>query len=178
MSRGDGTGARDAPGFDSLPCRSIRARESWTVESASARRTGTEEAMSWTHGSYRLEEGAAAVDPAAVHRLLSTSYWASGRTPAQIERTLANSTCFSLLHADGQVGFFRALSDVGAYTYLMDFIIEDAHRGQGLGSWCLDVILAFPAFAGTRFILVTKDAQAFYSRAGFVRHPFECMMRV
>jgi len=124
---------------------------------------------------YRLEEGADVVDVDAVHALLRRSYWASERTREQIAATVQHSTCFSLFHGERQVGFFRALSDQGAYTYLMDFVVDDAHQGRGLGAWALEVILG--RFAGTRFLLVTKDAQEFYRRAGFETHPFECMIR-
>lgn len=131
--------------------------------------------MRWTNGEYRLEEGAACVDVDVVVALLGRSYWASERTREQIARTVEHSTCFSLFHRETQVGFFRALSDEGAYTYLMDFVVDDAHQGRGLGAWVLGIVL--DRFAGTRFILVTKDAQEFYRRAGFVTHPFECMIR-
>lgn len=131
--------------------------------------------MRWVKDDYRLEEGAHAVDLDVVHDLLRRSYWASERTREQIARTVEHSTCFSLFAGDRQVGFFRALSDEGAYTYLMDFVVDDAHQGRGLGAWALGVILG--RFAGTRFILVTKDAQELYRRAGFETHPFECMIR-
>jgi GNAT superfamily N-acetyltransferase len=131
----------------------------------------------WMRGEYELTDDRQRVDLDTVHRLLSTTYWAESRTREQVAATIAASTCFSLLHRGAQVGFFRGLTDTGAYTYLMDFVIEPSHRRGGIGSWALEQILAYPAFAGTRMILITKDAQPFYRRAGFVPHPYECMIR-
>ena len=133
--------------------------------------------MQWTYKDYLLTDDREKTDLDLVASWLAESYWASTRTRGQIETAVANSTCFSLFQDERQVGFFRALSDFAVYTYLMDFIVHGEHRGHGVGAWALERILEYPPFAGTRFMLVTKDAQAYYRKSGFETHPFECMIR-
>jgi ribosomal protein S18 acetylase RimI-like enzyme len=133
--------------------------------------------MIWRHGAYWLTDERERIDREAVLALLVRTYWASERTRAQLDATIEHSTPFALYHGEEPVGFARALSDRGSCTYLMDIVVHEDHRQHGAGSWMVETILARPQFEGTRFILLTRDAQALYRRHGFETHPFECMMK-
>jgi len=135
--------------------------------------------MSLTFSSkgYELTDDPDRVDFDVVASLLNPTYWAATRSREQIIESCRNSACFSLFFESAQVGMFRALSDRGAYTYLMDFVVAPEHQRKGIGSWALQCILGYPPFRGTRFILLTMDAQEFYRKFGFDTHPYECMIR-
>jgi N-acetylglutamate synthase-like GNAT family acetyltransferase len=133
--------------------------------------------MIWRHGAYWLTDERERIDREAVLALLVRTYWAGDRTRAQLDATIEHSTPYALYHGEQPIGFARALSDRGSCTYLMDIVVHEAHRQNGVGSWMVETILARPEFAQTKFILLTRDAQTFYTRHGFETHPFECMRR-
>lgn len=103
-----------------------------------------------------------------VHTLLSQTYWAAGIPDDTVARSLANSLCFGLFHGPEQIGLARVVTDRATYAYLCDVIVADAYRGQGLGRWLIEGVLAHPDLAGVRrFQLVTRDMQPLYAPFGF-----------
>lgn len=112
----------------------------------------------------------ARIDAGAVERLLSTAYWASGRSQSTIRESLRNSRCFGLYDARSgrQAGFMRVVTDYATFAWLCDVIIEEGLRGKGLGTWMLEFVLNDPEMQSvTRWILATGDAHALYARFGF-----------
>ena len=61
------------------------------------------------------------------------------------------------------------ITDYATTFYLADVIIDESHRGDGLGKTLVSYILARPKYAGLRGILVTKDAHGLYEKYGFER---------
>ncbi len=116
---------------------------------------------------YTLSDDSALVDVAAVHRLLSTSYWAPDRTAQVIRASIGPSLCFSLLHGSDQVGFGRFVTDGATFSWFCDFIIDPDHRADGLGKWMLGIMLDHPAVRDTSIYLGTRDAHELYRRYGF-----------
>jgi GNAT superfamily N-acetyltransferase len=123
-------------------------------------------------GAYAISDDASRLDLDAVHAYLSRSYWAAGIPMAVLRRAVASSLCFGVYRIGGdheeQIGFARVITDRATFAYLADVYILEEHRGQGLASWLVEVVLAHPDLQGLRrFMLVTRDAQALYARAGF-----------
>ena len=116
---------------------------------------------------YTLSDDSALVDVAAVHRLLSTSYWAPDRTAQVIRASIGPSLCFSLLHGSDQVGFGRFVTDGATFSWFCDFIIDPDHRADGLGKWMLGIMLDHPVVRNTSIYLGTRDAHELYRRYGF-----------
>jgi GNAT superfamily N-acetyltransferase len=133
--------------------------------------------MDWKLGDYTLTDDRSRADCEAIEGLLRETYWAATRSREGVVLSIANSLCFSLFHRGRQVGVARVLTDHGATSYLCDVVIEEGHRARGLGTWIMERLLEHPAVRETRVLLITRDAQAFYRRFGFVPHPFECMAR-
>ncbi len=103
-----------------------------------------------------------------VHTLLSQTYWAAGIPEETVARSLANSLCFGLFHGPEQIGLARVVTDRATYAYLCDVIVADPYRGQGLGRWLIEGVLAHPDLADVRrFQLVTRDMQPLYVPFGF-----------
>jgi ribosomal protein S18 acetylase RimI-like enzyme len=133
--------------------------------------------MDWSHGEYTLTDDRHRADNGAIHDLLQSTYWASGRSRAFVELSVAHSLCFSLFYRGKQVGVARVLTDHGATSYLCDVVLEASHRSRGLGTWIMERVLEHPSVRETRMLLITRDAQAFYRKFGFGTHPYECMVR-
>ena len=108
------------------------------------------------------------LDVDLIHRVLSTTYWASGIPRDVVVRSIAGSIAFGLYDGDSQVGFARVVTDMATYAYLADVIILEERRGQDLGDWLVESILLHPRLQGLRrFALMTRDAGPLYARHGF-----------
>ena len=90
------------------------------------------------------------LDIAKIHRYLSEmSYWAKGRTLAQIQTQIDQSMCFGVYLNDEQVGFARVLSDKVTLAYLADVFILPDHQGKGLGKRLVAAVLEHEDFSYT-----------------------------
>ena len=117
------------------------------------------------------------LDLDAIHAYLVRSYWSEGIPKSLVARSIAGSLCFGLYsEANGtggtegsaQVGFARVISDRATFAYLCDVYVLEEHRGQGLGRWLVETLLAHPELGGLRrFALATRDAHELYARYGF-----------
>lgn len=119
---------------------------------------------------FTISTDPARLDLGAVHTFLERdSYWARGIARSVLERAVANSLPFGVYRGAEQVGFARVISDYATYAYLNDVYILAPHRGQGLGSWLIESVLAHPDLQDLRRImLTTRDAQELYGRFGFI----------
>jgi ribosomal protein S18 acetylase RimI-like enzyme len=120
-------------------------------------------------GTLVLSTDRSRIDRDTVLALLLESHWGGGMTMPVLDRAIANSVNFSVLDEAGrQVGFARVVSDLATYAYLTDVIVAEAARGQGIGSWMVEAILAHPDLQGLRRVaLFTRNARALYERYGF-----------
>ena len=95
--------------------------------------------------------------------IANQSYWGQGRKIETVQRALDNSLNFGLYKSDQQVGFARVVTDFATFAWVADVFILEAHRGQGLSKWLMEVILAHPQLQQfRRWVLATKDAHELY----------------
>jgi ribosomal protein S18 acetylase RimI-like enzyme len=122
-----------------------------------------------SRGELVLTTDKSRVARATVLAMLRESHWGGAMTMPVLDRAIANSVTFSVLdRAGNQLGFARVVSDLATYAYLTDVIVAAAARGQGIGSWMVEAILAHPDLQGLRRVaLYTRDARALYERYGF-----------
>ena len=119
-------------------------------------------------GEYTIATDLKRLDLKAIHAFLTRSYWSPGVPIAIIERAVANSLCFGLFHGQDQVGLARVITDKATFAYLADVYVLEAHRGQGLSKWLLEVVQGHADLQGLRrFMLATRDAHGLYSQFGF-----------
>lgn len=123
--------------------------------------------MIWKKAGFAISSERDQVDIDALHALLSRSHWAKGRSRKTIEKTIANSLCFSLINADEQIGFARVITDGVTYAVILDMIIREDFRGQGLGKWLVQCIGEHPEVVPLRQVLWTSVAYDFYQKNGF-----------
>lgn len=123
--------------------------------------------MIWQKNGFVVSAQKEDVDIDILHELLKSSYWAHARTRDEVKLSIQNSICFSLLKNTQMIGFVRVLTDEMAYAIILDMIIADDYRGQGLGQWLMDCICEHPQVVPLRQLLWTGDADTFYNKCGF-----------
>ncbi|HEY6644293.1 GNAT family N-acetyltransferase [Povalibacter sp.] len=128
--------------------------------------------------AYRITTDRSLMDGAAIHAFLTRSYWSSGIPRSIVERAMANSLCFGLLHGSVQVGFARVITDKATFAYLADVYVLEEHRGKGLSKRLMDAVFSHQDLQGLRrFMLATRDAHGLYRQFGFseLTHPEHLM---
>jgi GNAT superfamily N-acetyltransferase len=126
-------------------------------------------ALTHEKDGYRLTDDLGAFDINIAHHLLTHSYWSPGVPRETVLKAARNSWTFSLLAPDGGfVGLARFVTDHASFAYLADVIIDETHRGRGLGVWMMDVLHALPQIkACRRVMLMTADAHGLYEKYGY-----------
>ena len=120
------------------------------------------------HNGYMISTDPDRIDLVAVHAYLTRAYWSVGIPISTVRRAAAHSLCFGMYRDGEQVGYARAITDRATFAYLADVYVLEAHRGQGLGKWLIEQVLAHPDLLDLRrFMLVTRDATGLYARYGF-----------
>jgi GNAT superfamily N-acetyltransferase len=117
---------------------------------------------------YELDDDRTRIDHEAVHRFLTRSYWAEGRSRDVQDALIDNAARVVGLYRDGaQVGFSRTLSDGHVQSYLADVYVLEEHRGRGLGVELVRFSVDEGSLAGTKWYLHTRDAHDLYRKFGF-----------
>jgi GNAT superfamily N-acetyltransferase len=113
-----------------------------------------------------------------IHDFLSRSYWANTRPRETIAESIKQSECFGVYLNGDQVGFARIVTDYCVMYWLCDVIIDEGHRGKGLGKKLVETIINHEEFKNLRGILGTSDAHGLYEKYGFVKPPNPNMFMV
>lgn len=126
---------------------------------------------------YELTDDPTRLEPDLVCGFLARSYWASERGRDVILRSIGNSICYGAYHAGQQVAFARVVTDQAVMFWLCDVFVAEEHRGRGLGTKLVEVILGDPRLKGLTGLLATRDAHSLYERFGFRRDGQRLMFR-
>ena len=84
---------------------------------------------------------------------------------------MRNSRCFGLYDASNgrQIGLTRVVTDYATFAWVCDVIVDEECRGNGLGVWMMETVLADPQLRGVRrWTLATRNAHRLYARFGFI----------
>jgi GNAT superfamily N-acetyltransferase len=149
--------------------------------------TDSELSVEYRRGDFLISTDRERLSLDVIHDFLTNCYWAKGISREIVERSIEHSLCFGVYGENSsfdaakgghkalqQVGFARVVSDFATVAYLGDVFMLESHRGRGLSKWLMECITAHPALQNLRrWILLTRDAHALYSRFGFtaVRAP-------
>lgn len=123
--------------------------------------------MNWTRDRYEISDDKSRLNLETIVAWLQSSYWAIGRPPAVIRKSIEHSVCLGLYAGPRQIGFCRAVTDHATFTWICDVIIDPEYRGRGLGKWMVEVLITHPALQTRTQLLATQDAHALYERFGF-----------
>ena len=123
-------------------------------------------------------------DPARIDRdwvvgaLATQAYWGLWRTREQVESQIDSAwRVIGVYEGGAQVGFARAVSDGVGFAYLADVIVDNAHRGHGLGKRIVRAMIDDGPGARFRWTLFTKDAHGLYEQFGFHEPTATAMVR-
>ncbi|MBS1723711.1 MAG: GNAT family N-acetyltransferase [Armatimonadetes bacterium] len=119
----------------------------------------------WRRGEYEVTTERH--DFERVARFLRSSYWASQRDEDTIRASIEHSILFSLYKGDEMLGMARVVTDGHTFAWLCDVFMDEAARGQGLGTWLVGIALD-SGLTGphTRWLLATRDAHELYKKFG------------
>lgn len=124
--------------------------------------------VEYQRDGYLISTDKARLDVALIHEFLSRStYWAEGRPFEIVQRSIEHSLCFGVYTGTQQVGFARVVTDRATFAWLCDVFVVETHRGQGLGKWLVECVVAHPDLQTLRiFLLATRDAHELCRRYG------------
>lgn len=131
--------------------------------------------LKWTKDEFIIDDDPSILDLDNIFDLLSKTYWASNRTKEMIEMSIVNSISFGLFHNDKQIGFARVITDKVVLSWILDVVVNEEYRGNGLGTWLMECILNHPELINTNFTLATSDSHNFYKKFSFNEN--KCMTR-
>jgi len=78
---------------------------------------------------------------ALIHQFLTNSYWAKGRTMAQVQTTIDNCLCYGIYKNDIQIGFGRVATDYAVFAYIMDVFVLPEYQGKGYSKKLMEAIV-------------------------------------
>ncbi|WP_034041778.1 GNAT family N-acetyltransferase [Wocania ichthyoenteri] len=116
-----------------------------------------------------------------IHRFLTTTYWAKGRTIEEIKASIAHSFCFGVYIEEKQIGFARVATDYVVFAYVMDVFILPEYRGKGYSKQLMKAINEEPKLQSCKvWMLKTSDAHKLYKQFGYtdLKHPEKVMERL
>ncbi len=136
-----------------------------------------EKYQEYRRGNFLISTNPGKMDPALIYDFLAfEAYWSSGITKEKVLRFLRHSSCFGIFDTtpaiEKQIGFGRAVTDFTTFAYIADVFVLEPYRGQGLGKWLVECMLAHPDLQGLRkWTLHTKDAHSLYQKFRFKPDP-------
>jgi N-acetylglutamate synthase-like GNAT family acetyltransferase len=104
-----------------------------------------------------------------VPALSERAYWALGRGRDVVERSIANSLCFSAIDGAKQVGFARVVTDQATFAWICDVFVDESMRGRGVGTLLMTAITEDARLAGLKRIALATSSPQFYEQFGFER---------
>lgn len=119
---------------------------------------------------YTIRSGFAQMDFEAITLLLKDTFWCPGIKKEEVVKGAQHSALLiGAFTSDGQqIGFSRAVSDKTRFAYILDVIVDERYRKQGIGQAMVQAILQHPDLSDVyQFLLITKDAHGVYQKHGF-----------
>ncbi|HVO69924.1 MAG TPA: GNAT family N-acetyltransferase [Aggregatilineaceae bacterium] len=113
--------------------------------------------------------------PAAdVQKLFRQTAWAATRSLDGVQAVLDRSVCVGAWQADRLVGFARTVTDDLYRAFIEDVIVDEALRGQGIGSELVGRLLVRLDHVEEIVLSCEEHLAPFYEHMGFrrVTHPF------
>jgi predicted N-acetyltransferase YhbS len=112
--------------------------------------------------------------------MLKEAFWCIGIKKKEVIQGAQNSALLvgAFTIDNQQIGFSRVISDKTRFAYILDVIVDDKYRKQGIGQTMIRFIKAHPALKDVyQWLLITKDAHGVYQKVGFnpVARPHDWM---
>ncbi|WP_413290756.1 GNAT family N-acetyltransferase [Bdellovibrio sp. HCB337] len=118
--------------------------------------------MEWKKDTYIVSDDTTLLDVDAIHRFLTNSYWAKGRTKETVANSIKSSFTIGMFQNKEQVGFARVITDYCTFAYLCDVYVEEAHRQKRLGHFLMECLFQHPKLTSVKWLLKTSYSQSLY----------------
>jgi ribosomal protein S18 acetylase RimI-like enzyme len=105
-----------------------------------------------------------------IHEMLSKVFWSPHITENEIFKGIKNSALVvgAYIESGKQIGFLRVISDKVRFAYLLDVVVHEDYRRQGIGQRMVKFALSHPELKDVyQWLLVTMDAHGVYEKCGF-----------
>lgn len=102
--------------------------------------------------------------------MLKDVWWSPGIKKSEILQGAQNSALLvgAFTDENEQVGYSRVISDKTRVGYIMDVIVDERYRKQGIGQAMIQFILNHQELKDVyQWLLLTKDAHGVYRKVGF-----------
>jgi len=119
---------------------------------------------------YYFKAGFDEMDFDIVTGFLTKAYWSLGIGKDEVIRAAQNSALVvGAFTGDGrQIGYLRVISDKTKFAYVLDVIVDEDRRKQGIGQAMLKYMLAHPDLKSVgKWALLTSTAHGVYRKLGF-----------
>jgi N-acetylglutamate synthase-like GNAT family acetyltransferase len=118
---------------------------------------------------YLLKAGFNEMDFDKVSDMLRDAFWCKGIKRNEVIQGAQHSALLVGAFAEKkQIGYARVISDKTRFAYLLDVIVDDKYRRQGIGQAMVGFILNHPDLKDVyQWLLITKDAHGVYQKVGF-----------
>jgi predicted N-acetyltransferase YhbS len=119
---------------------------------------------------YSIKAGYNEMDFDKITDMLKDAFWCTGIKKNEIIQGAQNSALLvgAFTNDNNQIGFSRVISDKTRFAYILDVIVDDNYRKQGIGQAMIKFILNHPDLKEVyQWLLITKDAHGVYQKVGF-----------
>jgi GNAT superfamily N-acetyltransferase len=119
--------------------------------------------------NYQIKDGLDHMDFNQVENLLRQVFWSIDIKKAEIIQGSKNSALLvGVFNMAEQIGFARVISDKTRFAYIMDVVVHENYRKQGIGQLMINYILGHPDLKDVyQWLLRTRDAHGVYKKVGF-----------
>jgi GNAT superfamily N-acetyltransferase len=103
--------------------------------------------------------------------MLANAYWTPGIGKPEIIRGAQHSALVTgAFDANNrQIGYARVVSDKTRFAYILDVVVHEQFRKQGIGQAMINFLLDCEELKDVyQWLLITSDAHGVYRKAGFV----------
>ena len=104
-----------------------------------------------------------------IRAMLSNAFWSLGITEKEISKGIQNSALVVGAYKNKQqVGFLRVVSDKIRFAYIMDVIVSENYRREGISRKMVQFAMEHNEMKDVyQWLLRTKDAHGVYEKFGF-----------
>lgn len=105
-----------------------------------------------------------------ITQMLSDAFWCIGIPKEEVIQGAQNSALLVGVFTSNneQIGFSRVISDKTRFAYILDVIVDEKYRKQGIGQSMIQHLLQHPDLRDVyQWLLITKDAHGVYQKVGF-----------
>jgi ribosomal protein S18 acetylase RimI-like enzyme len=117
-----------------------------------------------------LKDGFVAMDFDRIADMLKDAFWCKGIKKSEILQGAKSSALLvgAFTAENMQVGYSRVISDKTRFAYVLDVIVDENYRKQGIGQAMMRHIINHPELKDVyQWLLITKDAHGVYKKVGF-----------